>query len=998
MTTATASPSPIASQPVQEEEEILDNTTTDEIETNDPSVKSDVVDVVDPAAETKIEETETQLTHDSIDIDLKAEIVEKSELDTKTEESLPAKNIEENAVKIEPPEIPAVSNEVEEEDVEAEENLTVEEANDMMGDEIIALMPSLRKEESVHNLISKSNDQNVAENLPLSSIRCIGRQEDEILDNESMTCGEVNYLVEVNELKKAYAPKADKQSVVRKPPSISDLTSDEMKLKYTYTQLFEDFISQRKAYKFQMNDYRSNAENQKDDLFTKCSEDGKLKQNPITLDFPLRECPNYQKNLSSVMEFHLPNIATNSYVYRFISDDGINYVDRNNIPFDYKSHWPSIVTVDDSPLSLHQCPANMNMVLWSLDDSKNVDIRLFHKTEASKFQFIDEDTKLASPFIHHVRFQKNSFDHSNDPVLSQLRYTETSISNKEYIFIPNNVLVSMKKSTSMKEAAVLFRTCVVDASNLNSFRKALFIGSLISPYERKIFDKVSSRAFNTTMERTPKQVDFREIVDRSKLSTASASVENRENKIDDTAAHNKKSNSNRRDRRDRGNKRNFKSWQDVNKWNSMITGMTIPRPYRPSIISVGRQNITLEWVSSFLPKIEDKTKFGYNFTICHEEDCSNLVIERGDESIEGFEEKKMKRGLVDGDNSLSIFQCIYKDLKYDANYRVQLKMFYNTFESEVSDWVPFKTEPLRAPYQIPLTGIISAENIAQTSLTLKFPTPLDDGGRPILAYNVFVKHADEDKNFDHQWILWGKHEFKLHKNGKDTTINVGNLLPNSEYQFQLAAFNEIGNASLSSQASKVLMPKFTPTGMKAEKIYGRGMTHDSLATYSFFTGVKPEIYVTLDDKKQTVKCNQEVISADVWTTHWSPKSFIVESEVVWVEPFLLEGEVQNADSIRGNIALVSRGVIPLVYKIHRLQEAGAVGVIILDSGVCKKYDQVCAPGATKSDGEGWGLHDIERPWKTVRIPSVLITRGNEDTKLGRCLGFQPFKDSDREEL
>jgi hypothetical protein len=36
----------------------------------------------------------------------------------------------------------------------------------------------------------------------------------------------------------------------------------------------------------------------------------------------------------------------------------------------------------------------------------------------------------------------------------------------------------------------------------------------------------------------------------------------------------------------------------------------------PSVASIGRRNVTLEWMSPYLPSPEDQTKFGVNITIC----------------------------------------------------------------------------------------------------------------------------------------------------------------------------------------------------------------------------------------------------------------------------------------------------------------------------------------------------------------------------------------------
>ena len=62
--------------------------------------------------------------------------------------------------------------------------------------------------------------------------------------------------------------------------------------------------------------------------------------------------------------------------------------------------------------------------------------------------------------------------------------------------------------------------------------------------------------------------------------------------------------------------------------------------------------------------------------------------------------------------------------------------------------------------------------------------------------------------------------------------------------------------------------------------------------------------------------------------------------VVDAVPFAADGEIQNGDAIKDNIMLCKRGGTTFVEKVKRAAEAGAVGVIIVNTeGDClnEKY-------------------------------------------------------------
>ena len=86
----------------------------------------------------------------------------------------------------------------------------------------------------------------------------------------------------------------------------------------------------------------------------------------------------------------------------------------------------------------------------------------------------------------------------------------------------------------------------------------------------------------------------------------------------------------------------------------------------------------------------------------------------------------------------------------------------------------------------------------------------------------------------------------------------------------------------------------------------------------------------------------------------SPKAYHVSAEMVVADPPMLDGTAgedgsafRNARAAHHRIVLVERGGVPLVDKVLRAQAAGALGVLITDTGYCKSFDQFCSAGADK---------------------------------------------------
>jgi len=369
-----------------------------------------------------------------------------------------------------------------------------------------------------------------------------------------------------------------------------------------------------------------------------------------------------------------------------------------------------------------------------------------------------------------------------------------------------------------------------------------------------------------------------------------------------------------------------------------------------------------------------------------------MVLVPGEtQSLQQFAARKLAEDGV----SATAYRMFRGGLTPNTQYRIRMRCFYSTHESQVSDWTTFATAPESVPFGVPDVPVQVSDTTC-TSARLTFRKPYDNGGLPVLGYHVYARHGTAHAHLNSDWNWWGQHPAQPLKDTDDPSLTVLHLLPNTEYQFRLQVFNQLGNSTLSLPTAVVQIACAGPPAQEGQGrvIYGVGdakhfARYPPTNPYDLRNLETP--LVTMDDAQQTLSCSDHAgVLAEVWSSHYSPKLYKVIAETAFAEPYLLQSVLANPSDIFGKIAVVQRGLVPIVYKVQLLQTAGAVGVIVADDGRCAAYDQACAPGATKADGELWACHDMQDPWLTVKIPVVLIRRGNDDAKLGRCLDFPPY--------
>ena len=117
------------------------------------------------------------------------------------------------------------------------------------------------------------------------------------------------------------------------------------------------------------------------------------------------------------------------------------------------------------------------------------------------------------------------------------------------------------------------------------------------------------------------------------------------------------------------------------------------------------------------------------------------------------------------------------------------------------------------------------------------------------------------------------------------------------------------------------------------------------------------------------------------------RDYKITSKLVYALPNDAATPPMNADELTGNVALVHRSATPLVQKILHAQEAGAVGVVLVDDGRCES-DLNCGRIGSARLG-GFAPRDDPSSWRLVKIPSVLVSQetGKRIRRLMPCLFF-----------
>lgn len=842
---------------------------------------------------------------------------------------------------------------------------------------------------------------------------CAKEEDEENVGGSHLSCSQVKYLAEVTEYHRQFKPKEGKGDILRKAPTILDRTKGSVAEVPQYFDLFEDLVVKKVAFKGTM---------EKGEASFKVPSCAGVEVNPITFDKSLSACEGVhtESEFAADKSVFVPMIAVNSYFYKFPKSL------PSNVEFgvDLTNHWPSLVDIgQQESIPTHSCPLGGHMVIWNPAPSK-VSVQLVHSTDGSKLGI---ELQGENSFLHFPTF--TNLGKSGAGINS----AEVSLAQNEYLFAPNNLLVSFNSAIEAgdsPEKQTILRSCFVDASNLNVFRQALSAPAHLYDYEGGLQRIVDDVTFNVTMDAAPKDTALRDVkaqqsrhassVVEGPISSASEGETNSSPSSDEAESEQEVPPSGRtrerkgggRSRRDRkARNTNIKGWVDSKKWRSLIETLTLAPATPPVVKSVNFRAGVIEWTSPYLPRRGDATHFAFELTFCrqqgndnesHGSTCKLTTLNLDSKYLQ----KRVEGRVAAEDEGITFFSYSIRDLSPGSKYHYCVTYSYGEMKAKASKWVSLETLHLSAPLATPEKPFKISKTEGCTSISLSIPAIDRDGDSNTLGYQVFSRtgttadHESKSRkgNFAQDPDVamdWHFHDKVLVKTTERLStekqraeqeevyhnVVITGLMPDSFYEFKVSPFNEVGQSDSLSHSTESI-----------EMTCNSRKTPGSIV----YAGAKLEsgdnIHVlTLNDTAQTLSCSDnEQMVVYAWTTHWSPKSFTLIGQTSYVAPLLLESEVKNPQNIANKIAIVGRGSIPLVNKIIKLQMAGAKGVIILDSGECKDYNQVCMPGADKIKGEGWAAADMPGPWASVKIPAVLLLRG-EEAKLGKCLGHPTYK-------
>ncbi|KAJ0412084.1 hypothetical protein ATCC90586_004004 [Pythium insidiosum] len=687
------------------------------------------------------------------------------------------------------------------------------------------------------------------------------------------------------------------------------------------------------------------------------------------------------------------------------------------------------------------CPYGLHTLLLPLDlEAQHLDVAL-HSRRMKPFAYADTtgirevsvsaDTSLESPASTDI-LRENHYLKTLTP-----RYT-TRLSSRELLFVPGGLFADV----STTGAAQVIRFCYVDASNFNAVKQELAGDALVYDHARQLFRSLHASTFDTSMPRRPAASDALwpsfvtwpksvKILKRSDVLKGDADTASGDGGLALLS------------RRER-----LKIWQDDKRWDRHIESLTLPVPLPPVILNSTRTTVTLRWQDLYQSRKNDITPYGYEIHWAREDENTTTDSESAREGAVNFTSKELVRSAMpttlfgdefDGKD----IEGVVTGLEADSTYTLSVRVFVGDAMGVASHRSrQVRTKPSTHPE--PVRGVPQEVDVADTCLNLRWLRPADDGGRPIVSYLVALKEITDDLE-----VLTAENPNETSVTERvavvralDTapwqdakewiTGSVCNLVPGLTFQVRVAAVNSIGVSPWSSRSSPIALTSPAKIRVLSALPVIRGVgdpNYISIPRMDSYRLLDPSLSlveslqaetrredipsslprILLSDVQEMIEVNgtlaelreaSSVISerddrdsttlrAEVWAAHFSPRRFVVSSELVLADPLDASEPLRNAEQVRDRVVLVTRGTVPFVFKIHHAQLAGALGVVIADvNGVCQRtFDQGCVPGANKRNREGFGAQDRHSLWNRIHIPSVLVLQ-EESQKLLSLLGAQ----------
>jgi len=154
------------------------------------------------------------------------------------------------------------------------------------------------------------------------------------------------------------------------------------------------------------------------------------------------------------------------------------------------------------------------------------------------------------------------------------------------------------------------------------------------------------------------------------------------------------------------------------------------------------------------------------------------------------------RCSIEFDKNEGVATLSIKDIKRSdaGNYKIMVKNSVGLDEMEM------RLDVLSAP-SIP-KGFLEISNVCPTGCKLTWNMPEDNGGSPILGYNIEKKDVERDA-----WVACGKVASKMMAVMKQIEFDVTGLIPYFVYMFRVTPFNAQGEGEVPLESKVPMMSK-----------------------------------------------------------------------------------------------------------------------------------------------------------------------------------------------
>lgn len=111
---------------------------------------------------------------------------------------------------------------------------------------------------------------------------------------------------------------------------------------------------------------------------------------------------------------------------------------------------------------------------------------------------------------------------------------------------------------------------------------------------------------------------------------------------------------------------------------------------------------------------------------------------------------------------------------------------------------------------------------------------------------------------------------------------------------------------------------------------------------------------------------------DMWPCHWTYPGYHIDADLVYAIPNDGTEPVLNAEHMYDNVVLVNRGGVRVNDLARRIQNHGALALIVIDDGRCGSNFQ-CGGLGERRPGEGFAAGDDWWRWTGIVMPTFLVS-------------------------